>query len=213
MGIESFVELLKILNDNVSLRSGIQLISVFILAGGVHRYAINPLLNFHWKLLGTIEQVQVALPILLKIASEFKPNGGNSLRDLFDRMEARQNIADERMLALLRSSVNAYFEADANGRYRWVNRMWCEVTCMVPDDAMGHGWLGTVHPDDQARVSMHWNLCVNQQREFNLEYNIITLCEEKLIIPVKAIAHVLWKDGRKTEAVGFIGSICERKPK
>jgi PAS domain S-box-containing protein len=211
--IDSLISLIELLKEYPALKGGMQLLSVLILIIGLHRYLFNPALCFQWKLLDTIEKVNLAIPTLLGIAEQFKTNGGNSLRDVLDRMEDRDNIIEERMLALLKASTNPYFETNHEGMYLWVNRRWCEITGMIPDDAIGDGWISTVHPEDQAKVSAQWKLCVSQKREFNLQYRIITACEEKLTIPVQAVAHVMWADGKNERVQGFIGQITEIKPK
>ena len=43
-----------------------------------------------WKILRVAFRVDAALPTLLGIADEFSPNGGNSLRDVVNRVESEQ---------------------------------------------------------------------------------------------------------------------------
>lgn len=209
---ESFISLLEILNERPALKSAVQFTSMIVLALGFYRYAVRPALNFHWKVLGTLDSVQHAVPVLLDIAAQFRPNGGNSLKDVLNKIEHRLNASDERMLALLRASANAYFESDCDGYYLWVNRQWCELTGMMPEDAAGMGWISAVHVDDQVKVSDHWRLCVDQRREFNMEYRIRTCCEERLLLTVRSVAQVMWDDAHKRPR-GWIGSITELKPK
>ena len=160
----------------------------------------------------TLDSVQNAIPVLLGITKEFRPNGGNSLRDVLNKMEHRMNISDERVLALLRASANAYFESDCDGCYLWVNRQWCELTGMVPEDATGMGWISSVHVEDQVKVSDHWRMCISQHREFSMEYRIHTCCEERLTFKVRGVAQVMW-DSAHRKPRGWIGSITEIKPK
>lgn len=209
---ESLISLLEILNENPGFKSTVQIIACITLGLGLYRYLVRPAINFHWKLLSTVNQVQNAIPVLLKIATEFHPNGGNSLRDVLNQIEHRINISDERTLALLRASAIAYFETDSDGYYRWVNRQWCELTGMVPEDATGMGWISAVYVDDQVKVSEHWKFCIAQNREFNLEFRIKTCCEEQLTLKVKCVANVMW-DQVHRKPRGWIGSLSEIKPK
>lgn len=209
MELEPLTKLLEFLNENPKLKGTIQLISACVMLISWYRYFFRPVWTFHWKLLGFFDNFNIAFPILLQIAEQFKPNGGNSLRDVLNRIELRQSASEERILSLLRSSENPYFETDSEGKYTWVNRRWCEITCMHPDDAVGLGWLSTVLPDDQKKVSDHWSLCTSQLREFNLEYRLITACEDKLVIPIKCVAHVMWAGKDKSKIIGYIGQIIE----
>lgn len=207
---EMITKLLEFLNENPRLKGTIQCVSAAMLVLSWYRYFFRPVWTFHCKLAGTFDKLNIAFPVLMQIADQFKPNGGNSLRDVINRMESKQAASEERILSLLRSSDKPYFEADPEGMYLWVNRRWCELTGMHPDDAIGLGWIGTVLPDDQQKVSDHWRLCISQMREFNLEYSLLTACEDKLIIPIKCTAHVM-KDKKKV--IGYIGHISELPPR
>jgi hypothetical protein len=45
-----------------------------------------------WKFLRNLEKAVDAFPVLIEIASEFKTNGGSSLRDAVNRIETNQEV-------------------------------------------------------------------------------------------------------------------------
>src|SRR4051794_19239887 len=58
-----------------------------------------------------------------------------------------------RHLALLNLAPVGLFETDAEGNCRFVNRRWCELAGMSPEQASGTGWVQALHPEDRDRVS------------------------------------------------------------
>lgn len=73
--------------------------AAFLVAVGViWRKGVRPLLRG----LETLTHLADALPILLQIADEMRPNAGRSLRDAIDRMEQRINRIEQVVLMLER---------------------------------------------------------------------------------------------------------------
>ncbi|MBC7174270.1 MAG: PAS domain S-box protein, partial [Polyangiaceae bacterium] len=62
------------------------------------------------------------------------------------------------------------FQADREARCVDVNARWCEMAEMSREEALGHGWLRAVHPDDRERVLAEWEDAVRAGREVVLEY-------------------------------------------
>ncbi len=61
----------------------------------------------------------------------------------------------------------------ADGRCDFVNRRWREYTGLGIDEAIGHGWQTTIHPDDLTSVSQSWVACGEidaRLRRFDGEY-------------------------------------------
>ena len=38
------------------------------------------------------------------------------------------------------------FQTDAEGLYLYVNRRWCEIAGLKPEQAYGAGWANALHP-------------------------------------------------------------------
>jgi PAS domain S-box-containing protein len=140
--------------------------------GAIWNYAIKPLWTFLKKLNEHIQGLEISLPILEAIAKDFKPNGGNSLRDVINRIELRMDIIDERYKLLVELEDLGVFEADENGKYTWVSEGWMNVTNQSALEARGYGWQAGVHPEDRGKVSMEWEKAISQTRQFSMKYRI-----------------------------------------
>ncbi|MCC7369249.1 MAG: PAS domain S-box protein [Chloroflexi bacterium] len=83
------------------------------------------------------------------------------------------------------------FEADARGRYTYVNRRWSDMSGLAPDQALGNGWIAAIHPDDRERVVTAWSRLVRSDERFRAEYRIV--------LPTGEAG---WVEGRATLAAG-----------
>jgi PAS domain S-box-containing protein len=80
------------------------------------------------------------------------------------------------------------FEADAEGRYTFVNHRWCEMTGLTPERALGDGWTEAIHPEDRERVVSEWQRLVRTGEPFRAEYRLL---------PPSGVG---WVEGRATTA-------------
>lgn len=102
------------------------------------------------------------------------------------------------------------FEADARGRYTFVNARWCEMAGLTPDEARGDGWMEAIHADDRERVISAWRRLVRTDEAFQAEY--------RLVLPSGGAG---WVEGRATVAnddgvtryVGVLADIAGLKEK
>jgi PAS domain S-box-containing protein len=97
------------------------------------------------------------------------------------------------------------FEADARGRYTYVNARWCEMTGLTTEGALGDGWIGAIHPEDRERVVSAWHRLVRTAAPFRAEY--------RFLLPEGTIG---WVEGRATVArdagegtVRFVGVLAD----
>ena len=110
-----------------------------------------------------------------------------------------------RHLALLELAPVGLFETDADGNCRFVNRRWCELAGMTPEQAWGTGWVQALHPEDRDRVSREWYEAATAGREFVSEYRFRT-----------PAGRVTWLQGRAAavrdeagDLVGFVGTLAD----
>jgi PAS domain S-box-containing protein len=200
--LDSLVPLLEILNQNPKLHSTVRLLSFTVLLYSFWRYVLKPSWSFHWKLFEAVEKALKAYPVIVKMADDFKPNGGHSLRDAVDRMERNQNIIQSRMYALLYTAQDAMFEADSNGAFTWVNRAWCETTGFHDHEAIGYGWLNSICSDYQANITAQWKLAIEQKRDCIIEFDLVTKADQ--VIPAKIETTTLREHGN---VVGYMGRL------
>ena len=73
-------------------------------------------------------------------------------RDMTAEVRARQAEAQ----AMNDASPLGVFRTDAAGRCIYVNRMYETLSGLSAEEAMGSGWLRSVHPDDRTQVLNEW---------------------------------------------------------
>ena len=64
--------------------------------GTIYTYALRPPILFVKEFIQVLSKLDESLPVLMEISHQFKPNGGNSLRDVIDRIERDINASKAR---------------------------------------------------------------------------------------------------------------------
>ncbi|NEP10752.1 MAG: EAL domain-containing protein [Symploca sp. SIO2C1] len=106
------------------------------------------------------------------------------------------------------------FCTDAEGQFLEVNQHWCDMARLTSSEALGEGWLQTIHPDDQERVFREWydhntekSLPLPQRSYGNksIEYRVLCPDGTTTWVLAKAVAE---KD-RTGAITGYIGSLTD----
>jgi diguanylate cyclase (GGDEF)-like protein/PAS domain S-box-containing protein len=73
-----------------------------------------------------------------------------NVRDVTDRITAEAALRDSEAMfrSVVESSPLGVYTADKDGRCVFVNERWQAITGLTTEDAVGHGWVQMVHPDD-----------------------------------------------------------------
>lgn len=108
------------------------------------------------------------------VANELRPNGGASVRDSLNRIELRQVLQEQRQKAILSDMSVGVFETDNEGLFIWVNRKYLRMTGRAPSEVSGTGWINTVAERDRERVWEEWTHAVQEAREFESRFLLIT---------------------------------------
>lgn len=137
-----------------------------------------------------------------KIREQLVPNGGSSLRDAVDRIERGLYLLDARQISLFDLSLTGIFIADEKGHCVYVSPSWCELTGLMPSQAMGDGWTAGVSKEDRERMFDEWSKATKRGAIFESKY--ITDTGKKVATRASAIFHPQTK-----EIVGFIGKVWE----
>lgn len=140
---------------------------------GAWRWGIRPVWRFCRKVNMTMDQGSRAYPILMDVAAQFSPNGGNSLRDVIDEMRMEQAMGRERHRAMIDSLRLAYLEVKQNGLVRSVSKNWTELTGLVPEESIGMGWLNGVASPERDEVREEWMRAINEQRDFDHRFHTV----------------------------------------
>ena len=88
---------------------------------------------------------------------------------------ARTAVEDrERLQFLLDGTPVGIFETDADGRRRYVNRRWRELTGVAGDGAAdSENWDSVLHPEDRARVEAEWQAALASGSEYTGRYRYL----------------------------------------
>jgi PAS domain S-box-containing protein len=104
-------------------------------------------------------------------------------RDLLNALAGRLGKAIERMRAeedlrrneilfetLAQVSPVGIFRTDPQGDCAYVNKRWCEIAGVPLEQALGRGWVQSIHPEDRDRVVAEWYESAAENRPFQSEY-------------------------------------------
>jgi len=118
-----------------------------------------------------------------------QPNGGGSLRDSINRIEA--SVSEVRALnrGYLNLTGGGIFTADADGSCAWVSREWSKLTGVDHDAARGGGWLAGVADVHRMRVHDEWSMFVGSRGAIEFDSLFSTATGEEVrgrAVPVEA---------------------------
>lgn len=160
---------------------------------------IKPIKTSFSNLSNIYETLEKYLPTIVEISTEFKPNGGSSIKDVLNRIDKNTQGHVSRLWTLLETSPLGYFEADVDGECVKVNKRWLELANISADSYKGYGWINGIDPKDRARVVEEWKECLAQNREFHSIYSMNSGVTVKgSAIPIKTNAG---------ETLGWLGHI------
>lgn len=101
-----------------------------------------------------------------EIRSEFRTNGGSSMRDMMERMERNQDNMGQIVKGILMSQAFGSFSMNINGEITDPGRMLCKLLGRTEGELRGNNWLTYVSEDDRDDVRDEWFQAVKDQREF-----------------------------------------------
>jgi two-component system, sensor histidine kinase and response regulator len=134
------------------------------------------------------------------------------IRDITERKQTEEVIrqSEQRFRTLTTRAPVGIFLTDAEGDCLFVNKRWCDITGLTPEEATGQGWATAVHGEDRQRVVDEWYTAVQAGREFAGEYRCRPRQGEAIWVYSSAVA--LRDDtGQITGYLGTVTNITERK--
>lgn len=141
------------------------------------------------------------LPVLIKMAEEFRPNGGSSMKDALNRLEQRQVLNQSMFKMLIKWNGVAFFESNAKGECVWVSPKLADFAGISEEKFLGNGWINGVYHEDRDRVWEEWQDAIAQKRDFSLTYRL------NEISPIEIKAYATAQKDAKGQLTGMIGEI------
>ncbi len=118
-------------------------------------------------------------------------------------VDARQRRRDFHIATLTNAAPIGIFHTDPEGHCSFVNKRWCEISGLTPEQAQGTGWAHAIHPDDRALVYQTWEKAAKAQKPFYLQYRFQR--------PDGKITWVVGRSNTETDTdgtiIGHIGTI------
>jgi PAS domain S-box-containing protein len=132
-------------------------------------------------------------------------------KEISERKRIESSLIESQALfkALAEGSPVGIFKTTVDGETTYVNPKWCELSGVIPTEAMGQGWLKAVHPEDRKLLSAKW--------ADESQTGQVSMAEYRFLKPDKSIVWVLgyavpeFVDGSIVGYVGTIIDISKRK--
>lgn len=138
--------------------------------------------------------------ILRDIRKEFFPNGGSSLRDRLDKMDAYLRIS-------LRINSKPFMIFNKEGKCTDVSEELCSLYSYTPHHFYGNGWLAGVDDQEKEKILDYWHLCLENKIEFNYTYTSYTASGKSIQIKDKRVPMLIIREKQEPEFFGYFGSI------
>ena len=107
--------------------------------------------------------------------------------------------------ALAQLSPVGLFRTDPDGHCVYVNRRWCDIAGLEPEEAKGEGWVRGLHPGDRDRVASEWYEAAEKDTPFHSEYRFLTPGGKTTWVIGDARAVL----GRGGELLGYVGTVTD----
>ncbi len=122
-----------------------------------------------------------------------------------EQANAQLQESQQRYQTLARISPVGIFLTDAHGATTYVNPKYCAISGLSAEQALGNGWLDTVHPDDKEKLSQGWQESVQQHQASFADYRFVR--------PDGTLAWVMGQTAPEMnaehETVGYVGTITD----
>ncbi len=134
-------------------------------------------------------------------------------REISERqaVEDRLRASEQRFQALAEHSPTGIFHADEAGRTVYVNRAWCEIAGLGPEEALGEEWQRALHPGDRERLVTQWRDAVAVGGTVQAgEYRMLRPDGSECWVVGQAVP-LLSDRGQVAGYVGTVADITERR--
>lgn len=145
---------------------------------------------------------------LSKISSEFKTNGGKSLRDQINDLQASTKTILYRQRWILDNREEPIFETDEFGNFTWVNDAFARLTDRSFKDLQNNNWINCLKEESREEISESWKIAVENKRTF--EHILFIVDSKNRVFSTKCIAS-RQEDGKYIGSFMSVEKVVEKK--
>jgi PAS domain S-box-containing protein len=146
-----------------------------------------------------------------RLAEEFRPNGGSSMKDSVNRIEksvdhlaTSSNFSNARILALQANKDLALYEMDGEGNLTHINSAFVNLYRRPYEELMAGGWRKYLDPDDLERIGESGRAATEGRTPWYERFTVIR--EDGTRIPCVGRGYPI--EGIDGEFYGFAGAIA-----
>ena len=154
-----------------------------------------------WQVLSNIIlPVMLVYPVVTAIL-------GRLLADHLKRARTNQQLqeSEERYQNLAKISPVGIFRTDRVGATTYVNPMWCRISGLPAEQAVGQGWLRAVHPNDRDALSKGWLEMIGLQKPSQADYRFLRPDGTEAWVMGQATPE---RDS-ENQVIGFVGTVTD----
>lgn len=153
--------------------------------------------------------------ILKHRLSHLAPAVLRALREVEERTARKRSDealreSERKYHALVELSPVGIFYTDAEGDCTYINERWQEIAGLTLEEALGKGWVQSLHPDDRNRISAEWYQAVRERRPYKSEYRFLNRDGTTTWVLGQAIIERMHTEG-VAKYIWTITDIMERK--
>ncbi|HYD97899.1 MAG TPA: PAS domain S-box protein, partial [Alphaproteobacteria bacterium] len=126
------------------------------------------------------------------------------------RIEERLHESEARFRNMADHAPLMMWVTEADGRCTYLNRAWYRFTGQSHEEAIGFGWLDTIHPEDRQRANEVFEAASAAQSAFQVEYRL-RRADGVYRWAIDAAAPRLDEGGRFLGYIGSVIDITERR--
>jgi PAS domain S-box-containing protein len=135
------------------------------------------------------------------------------VRDLSAQQRAEQALreGEARYRSVVEGVKEIVFQTDAQGRWLFLNPSWTEVTGFGVEEALGRGFLDSVHPDDRERNSALFAPLISGEKDY-CRHEVRYLTKDGGSRWIEVFARLTYgPDGLPSGTMGTLSDVTERR--